>query len=221
MAVLVAVGFAALFLPRLLGVGAFLVALAVIQLIAVLRWPTFRMTRGSFELPELMLAAGTLLFVGSLLRVQALVLSATTWDPRLAGKSTRPRPPQVRPASSLTTDEIVAWLVSIPVFVLAAELLRRGLYRPTPIDGLVDWRLGHVILAIWTMTVGVLFFSAVFDYWRRVSMSPERARMVLEDMTWRETRRDQGRMGRWLAWQNRRSEMSRQNAQTSADRPTS
>jgi hypothetical protein len=203
MAVLVAVGFAALFLPRFLGAGAFLLTLAAIEIISALRWPGFRSTRGTFELPELMLAAGTLLYVGSLFRVHTLVLSATTFDARLAEKSTRPRPPQVRPESALTTQEVVVWLISIPVFVLTAEFVRRGLYRPSLLDELVRWQVGHVILAVWTLTVGVLLFSAVFGYWRRSSMSPELARMILEDETWREARRDQGRMGRWLAWRKR------------------
>jgi hypothetical protein len=206
MAVVVAVGFAALFLPRFLGAGAFLVTLAVVELIAVFRWPGMRSFRGSFELPEMMMAAGTLLYVGSLYRVHALVVSAATWDPRLVGASSRsrpPHPPQTRPESALTTEEVVAWLISIPIFVLTAELVRRGLYQPTPLDQLVAWRVGHVILAIWSLTIGVLLFWAIFGYWRRSSMSPELARMILEDETWREARRDQGRIGRWLAWRKR------------------
>ena len=174
----------------------FLVILAFLELFTTRFWPTFRRLQPTFDLSEMMLAAGTLLFVGSLHRLHSLVLTAATHDPRLAEKTPRPLPPQTRPASALSTEEIVAWLMTVPLCVLGAELLRRGLNRPTPFDDLVPWRIGHVIIAVWLLVVGVLLFWTIFDYWRRTTMRPELARMVLEDVTWLESRRDQGRMGR-------------------------
>jgi hypothetical protein len=205
MSVLVAVGFAVLYLPRFLGSGVFLVLLAFIELFTAHRWPANRFVQPAFDLPEMMLAAGTLLFVGSLHRLHALLLTAATYDPRLAKKSPRPLPPQTRPASALSTQEIVGWLMTVPLCVLAAELLRRGLNRPTPLEGLVPWQIAHVIIAVWVLVVGVLFVWTMCDYWRRTNRDPDLARMYLEDMAWRESRRDQGRMGRWLAWRRRKS----------------
>ena len=205
MTVLVLVGLAVLYLPRYVGSGLFLLVLAFLELVPQLLWPMFRFGRPTFDLSEMILAAGTLLFVGSLHRLHSLVLTAATHDPRLAEKTLRPLPPQSRPESSLSAEEIVGWLMTVPLCVLAAELLRRGLNRPTPLDDLVPWRIGHVVIAVWMLVVGVLFFWTIFDYWRRTSMRPDLARMLLEDVTWRETRRDQGRMGRWLAWRRRKS----------------
>ena len=205
MAVLVAVGFGVLYLPRFAGSGAFLVLLAFIELLAIGVWPRFRFTQAMFDLSEMMLAAGTLLFVGSLHRLHSLVLTAATHDPRLVEKSPRRLPPETRPETALSTEEIVGWLVTVPLCVLAAELLRRGLNRPTPLEGLVPWQIAHVILAAWALVVGILVVWTIFDYWRRTNMDPDLARMYLEDVTWRESRRDQGRMGRWLAWRRRKA----------------
>jgi hypothetical protein len=205
MTVLVLVGLAVLFLPRFLGSGLFLIVLAFLELFSMRYWPTFRRVQPTFDLSELMLAAGTLLFVGSLHRLHSLLLTAATHDPRLAEKSPRPLPPESRPESALSTEEIVAWLMTVPLCVLGAELLRRGLNRPTPLDALGLGRIGHVVIAVWLLVVGVLFFWTIFDYWRRTNMRPDLARMVLEDVTWLEARRDQGRMGRWLAWRRRKT----------------
>jgi hypothetical protein len=205
MALLVIVGFGVLYLPRFVGSGVFLLVLAFLELVAARPWMRFRPAHMTFDLGEMMLAAGTLLFVGSLHRLHSLVLSAAPHDPRLAEKSPRPLPPQTRPESSLSAEEIVVWLLTVPVCVLAAELLRRALNRPTPIDDLVPWRIAHVFVALWLLVGDVLVFWTIFDYWRRTNMDPDVARMYLEDVTWRETRRDQGRMGRWLAWRRRKA----------------
>jgi hypothetical protein len=208
MTVVVVVGLAVLFMPRFLGAGVFLVTLAVLELLSMRIWPRFRLMHSMFDLSEMMFAAGTLLYVGSLYRVHSFVLAASNFDARLAEKTSRPLPPQTRPESSLTREELVGWLVSAPMFVLAAEVLRRLLSQPSPVDELVPARVAHIVIAIWALVMGVLFVWTFFDYWRRVSAGPEQARMYLENMVWLESRRDQGRIGRWLAWQKRRKARS-------------
>jgi hypothetical protein len=162
----------------------------------------------AFEPTALLIASGTLLFVGSAYRLHGLTLYVTLPDPRLTSSKAkgdqRPLPPQVRPESALTAEEIAAWLLSIPVFVLAGELVRVWLEQPPPLEGLLHDRFLRVAMLVWLIVIGTLVSVGLFGHWRRAHADPETARMYLEEVVWQEARRDHGRMGRWLAWWRRR-----------------
>jgi hypothetical protein len=196
---------------RGLGPMIFLIVLAIVQIVRLrghlgVPFPALRL----FEPAEMLLAAGTLLFIGSVFRIQGMTMHVTPPDPRLVprrGKPDRPLPPQTRSDAALGAEEIALWIVSIPVFVLGGELVRLVLSQPISIGGFPHG-FAQIVLIIWTLVVGILVVASIFAYRRRAHADPEMARMHLQEVVWRETRRDLARMGRWLAWWARRKKRS-------------
>ena len=51
-----------------------------------------------------------------------------------------------------------------------------------------------------------MFLAAhVFRYWRRLQMDRVSAMLMLQDLLWHETRGEQRRISRWIAWKRLRS----------------
>jgi hypothetical protein len=196
---------------RGLGPMLYLILLAFVQIVR------FRQQQGMpfpatrlFEPAEMLLATGTLLFIGSVFRIQGMTMHVTPPDPRIVprrGKPDRPLPPQTRSDAALSPEEIALWLVTIPVFVLGGELMRLVLGQSTSIGGLPH-AFSQIVLIIWSLVVGILIVASIFAYWRRAHADAETARMHLQEVVWRETRRDLTRIGRWLAWWARRKKRS-------------
>src|SRR5262249_26296490 len=116
--VVIVAGLGVMATRRGLGPMLFLVILAFVQILR-LRWhlatpfPPLRLS----EPAEMLLAAGTLLVVGSVFRLQGMTMHVTPPDPRLTprrGKAERPLPPQTRSDAALSAEEIAIWLLSIP-----------------------------------------------------------------------------------------------------------
>jgi len=106
---------------------------------------------------------------------------------------------QHRPASLLSRTEI-AWLVlELPVFALLAQGAWIVLGIQRDVFGLpARWvQLGQII---WGLTFGVLIAGQIIRSIRLLRMDRLTARMLLQDALWHETRREQRRIGRWLAW---------------------
>lgn len=63
------------------------------------------------------------------------------------------------------------------------------------------WRL---FVLVWLVSLVLLPLTGVLAYLGQRHMTPEEAALYLQDQLWRQTRREQARIGRWLAWQTRR-----------------
>jgi len=51
-----------------------------------------------------------------------------------------------------------------------------------------------------------LLASSILNYLARRQMTRAEAELMLQDILWRETRREQRRIGRWLAWSRNRQD---------------
>jgi hypothetical protein len=67
---------------------------------------------------------------------------------------------------------------------------------PTPV-----W---YAVVLVWLFAVVLLLGNAVIGYAAARRMTPEEAELFLQDALWRETRREQSRLARWLAWARRK-----------------
>ena len=68
--------------------------------------------------------------------------------------------------------------------------------------GPVPWRM---LLLIWLLGVGTVVLSGCFRLLRAYRMSADESRMVLQESLWAETRGEQRRHARWLAWARRKA----------------
>ena len=119
-----------------------------------------------------------------------------SWLPRTASERRSPR--------GVSATEIPILLLTLPAAALAAQFIWAVL---TPRWGPLQlappvWR---ILVLGWSLTIALLLVSTALKHWRRRHMSVEEAALLLQDALWLETRREQGRINRWLAWARLRS----------------
>lgn len=161
--------------------------------------------RGGIQADEVFLALAVLGYVLSHYRWQSLVHNILPLDRRRREyaeewpQRSGPVVPQRRSADQVTRLEISLLVISLPVWALLAQLAWTWLRFPPDLQG---WRPGpaRVLLAVWVVGMAALLARVLLAYWRRRQDSPAIAGMVLQDTLWKESRREQRRINRWLAW---------------------
>jgi hypothetical protein len=158
---------------------------------------------------DVVLCAAVLGFVVSHYRLQAIWYSLLPADPRQrAGKPRRAFPwvwrrapvvEEKRPAGQITPQEI-GWLVAtLPLWAVAAQLvwaLIPARWEPLGIPA----RLAQILTALWLLTIGFVLVRALLIFWKHRRHDPAIAQLYLQDLLWRDTRGEQRRVNRWLAW---------------------
>jgi hypothetical protein len=159
----------------------------------------------------LLLSAAVLAYVAAHYRLQGLVGQLFPADPRRPGGRIprRQRPPGLRPEEVVvrqrrsprlvTPREVLRLVVALPVWALLGLVLWYALVAEWNFLELppVGWRL--LVLA-WLFGLGLLAGAAVLQYLGLERMPPAEAALLLQDELWRETRGEQRRINRWLAW---------------------
>jgi hypothetical protein len=121
-------------------------------------------------------------------------------------------PPSLRSPESISPFEMSWFIVSLPIWAVLAQLIR------TPLAALgaslaghrrlefYELRLSHWqgVIFVWTIGVTLFVLAGLLGYliWRRRSAAA--ATLWLQDVVWRETSRDQQRVGQALARARRR-----------------
>jgi hypothetical protein len=105
----------------------------------------------------------------------------------------------VRSHRSLNPAELIALIFVVPSFALLAEIGYLTLMRPWGVLD-VDPRLRQLLLVVWALLLAVFLSAHAFRYWRRLRMDRVTALVLLQDVLWNETRGEQRRINRWLAW---------------------
>lgn len=144
---------------------------------------------------ELGLCAAALAYLAGQYRLLALRSRAVPADPRQ--RSPRARAAVVPPRRSVT--ELIWLIVQVAAFTLLAPVLWFLLTRPRYLAGL-DPRLVQLIVLFWAVVVGLFVAGHVFRSWRRRRMDRMTATLLLQDVLWHETRGEQRRIHRWIAW---------------------
>lgn len=110
-----------------------------------------------------------------------------------------PMVPLRRPADQVTRKEISLLVVALPIWAMVGQVFWIWLRDPSDLQGL---RLGpaRLVLATWLLGMTSLLATTLLVAWRRRQDSPEIAALALQDILWKETRREQRRISRWLAW---------------------
>jgi hypothetical protein len=160
---------------------------------------------------DTILCAAVLIYVMAQFRLQSLALWVFPLDPRLRDKR-GPEPGRFflfrmprkmvrrrRSAGLVSTTEIWLMLFIALMVALLAQLLWFTVPSETANPGLLG-PVWHAILVVWT--VGIAWFVAAgwIDYRQQSRMTVAEATLYLQDAVWAETRREQRRLNRWLAW---------------------
>ncbi len=165
--------------------------------------------RGALDVEDVVLCAATLAYVAGHYRLIALWSNILPPDPRQRyhkdahavvplrrlGKIAR----QHRPAGQMSRGELASFVLQLPLFALLAQGVwmivgaRRALHEFSP-------RWMQFLQLAWGLALAVFLASQLFRVWRLVSMDRMTAQVLLQDELWQETRGEQRRIGRWLAW---------------------
>jgi hypothetical protein len=163
---------------------------------------------------DMLLCAAVLAYIIGHYRLLSLVGHIFTPDPRreaaLKKKRKGTAPPttatdpevalgQRRGAARVLPPEVVRLLLGVPVWLGLAYLIGEWLAEEP--DRLEVGRPGwHALLVIAGTAVALAVASAGLGYARQCSATPEEALLYLQDQVWRDTRREQSRINRWLVW---------------------
>ncbi len=211
-----ALGLATFLVPRQLGVlrkPVYFAPIIVLLITALFLSLSSSFSRRSVQLMDVLAAPALLAYLGSQYRLFALGWSAVPADqrPRLSGPGGDP--PEARPPHQVSTREPLHLIGVIAICVLAGQVLWQWL--------LLEWvivepgepqRLGmnqspwHVTRLVWTVGVGAMVLVGLFRVLRSYRMSRDEAAMIGVDTLWTETRGEQRRLARWIAWRRRKSE---------------
>lgn len=161
------------------------------------------------NLRDLVMAIGLIAFVAAHYRRQSLAASILPADPRQRELKQRRRgrwhwrefvaAEQKRGSRLMTPQEIARFVLILPLAALAGQLLWLLIARPWT-AAVFPERAHRLIALAWLLTMGLLIAATILAHWRRRQMDGTAAALYLQDTLWRETRREQRRTFRWLAW---------------------
>jgi hypothetical protein len=60
--------------------------------------------------------------------------------------------------------------------------------------------LVQILLLLWLLAAGFWVVGSLLTYWKHRCHDPATAQLYLQDLLWRDTRGEQRRVNRWLAW---------------------
>ncbi|HEY7327322.1 MAG TPA: hypothetical protein VH592_06780 [Gemmataceae bacterium] len=172
------------------------------------RWGYFGWSR--FQTPTLMdlvLCIAVLAYVLGHYRLLALVRNVFPPDPRLpAGDSSQRR------SVTLVTGRELAFLgLAFPVWPgLAVVIWAWMMDEETPLSLTPEvWRMLRLVWA-WLAVLAVVGIAT--SYLRQASATPEESLMFLQDQCWRQTRREQSNLNRWLTWARVRAQRKKESS---------
>jgi hypothetical protein len=205
---LVAVGLAGVVMRLRSGPILLLVTLAAGHLLVQhqfvgLGWRWYTRPR-AIEVADVVLCGAVLVYVAAHYRLQALTRHVFPPDPRrrepVPGRPGKQRVVRQTRSPGLAVPEEAAFLILlVPVPALLAQALWMVIARPWSVLGLPP-PVGRILLLVWVLAVGAFLLAALLGHWRSRQMSGAEGELYLQDTLWRETRREQRRLNRWLAW---------------------
>jgi hypothetical protein len=195
------VGFLAAFSRWSLGPLILLATIGAAQVGKALMGVRVDIGTSGFRAEDALLCVAMLAYTGAHYRLLGLVFAVLPPDPR--------RPPdrgdrkgagsQARSARLADPVEVGRFLLTAPIWALLGLLVGGILSLRWNVGGLPPW-VGRLILLAWAVGIGLFVTAALMGLWKRRQHTPAEATLLLQDTLWHETRGDQRRIQRWLAW---------------------
>lgn len=189
-----------------------LVLLSIVVFEFLFGYPSGRLAT-PLQLMDLLAATGLLAYLSAQYRLFSLGSAVVPADPRPRLDNPAGDEPEPRPARVVMPYE-PAWLAgALLACVIAGQILWRFvIVEWTVVDDSEPHRLGlgripwRMVMLVW-LTAGASFvLLGLFRILRAYRMPPGEARLVCIDTAWTETRGEQRRIGRWLAWRRRKAD---------------
>lgn len=181
-----------------------LVILAGAEGIRAMSGLRIRPIQQGLRVEDVLLCLGVLAYVASHYRLQGLLLHVLPPDSRRLspepGWFGRRRPLLRRRSAHLASrTEVGLFVLSLPVWALVAQVVWLVIGQPWTWLG---WsaRVNRLLLFTWVVGLGMFVTAALLALWKRHQHSAREATLFLQDTLWRETRGEQRRITRWLAW---------------------
>jgi hypothetical protein len=198
----VLLGAAALLFRWSVGPPLVLVTLAVLlSAQARFRWPVWARPRPSL-LADLGVCLAVLAYAAAQYRLLALTRHVLPPDTRrrvLPGQGKAAAEGPRRSPGLVGPWELPGLLLTLPLWAAAAAAVWVRLELEEPMEGLpeVVWR---AMLLAWVFALGLAVTATGLGYLGMAQATRAEARVYLQDQVWRETRKDQARLNRWLVW---------------------
>jgi hypothetical protein len=181
--------------------------------LGMLYWGRFTFQPRIRGATDIMLAGAVLAFVMAHCRLTSLVKSVLPSDPRY--REPRPRrhwfggtEREVRRYRSPGVVGPVEWalfLLALPVWALLGQLVWLTFPGSWTYLGLPPW-VWRLVVPAWVLATVLILASSFLGYWGRRHMTPKEGQLLLQDVLWQDTRREQRWINRWLAWARRRDQ---------------
>jgi hypothetical protein len=163
----------------------------------------------TIDIEDALLAGSLLTYLAAQYRLFSLGTAAFPPDSRPTPKAQSGEAPEKRPEGSVRPVELL-WLgltmlvtVVIAFLVWRAAIVDWTVYGPAPANLRPAHTFWRFALLIWLFGIGTLMLTGIFRTLRIYRNNETEARMVLQDALWAETRGEQRRINRWVAWQRR------------------
>ena len=172
---------------------------------------------GRFRPEDIIIVASVVIYLVCHYRIYGLTAQALPFDNRFPRKEDKP---VRRPASLIQPGELARVMYLAVAVVIVGQLVwifathtqivvRDGISfrfaepRPSigrPARGDLSPETTRFLLLTGLFFFGTVLARLVFGYWRLRQLSPAEGRMILQDASWDETRRERARVENWRAW---------------------
>jgi hypothetical protein len=225
---LAAVGAAGVVMRWRAGPPLVLLGLAVLEWFHVINRPAFLGAEWEESLfMDVVLAAAVLAYAAAHYRLMAMVHTAFPRDPRRPPPAPRgrdgrrlPAPPDARTQRSahlpgpwempLLAIAAAVWAVAVAGFWLIVSAAPPPAFLPieprSPEAARAAASWWHIWLLIFLVGLTTAVLAGAAAYLRWVCAPPEHHLLYLQDQAWRETRREQNRINRFLTWARLRAQ---------------
>jgi hypothetical protein len=114
--------------------------------------------------------------------------------------STRKKPVlQPRSHRLASRLEVGLFVLTLPMFAILAQFAWLFLDQHWQLAGWPE-RTNRLIVLAWVIGAGLFVAATLFKHWKHRQYTAREAALFLQDAVWHETRGDQRRITRWLAW---------------------
>jgi hypothetical protein len=167
----------------------------------------------NFEMADLMLATGLLTYLVAQFRLYSLAASLMPVDRRPRPETLLGDEPEPRPEATFEQNELLPLTWTVPLLVVAAQLIWWLITSQESLpssgrraEGPLEMERHHwrVFALIWLVGGAGILIAGFLKVLRMYRMSTAEAGMIAQDSVWVETRGEQRRNSRWLAWVRRK-----------------
>jgi hypothetical protein len=163
------------------------------------------------SLMDLMLCLTVLAYVVGHYRLLALTRNVFPSDPRRPRDGSDADPAQRRSGDLVRAGELGLLGLTLPVWTGLSVMVWVWMTEAVPPLGMAR-ELWRTLRIIWPILALMAAAGIVAGYLRLTTASPEESLLYLQDELWRQTRREQSSLNRWLTWARLRAQRKKENS---------